>query len=114
MVSCHISHNIASMHLNVNHCITLYPSCTRTDKLEVFVRPDGERGVRTLEAVKNGSFLCEFEGNLLTKEECEEAEREYSSEGKPVYILEVSNRYIRETLHVPQWSRIYIFPCYID
>ena len=33
--------------------------------------------------------MCEFEGNLLSKAECESAEKEYEAEGKPVYILEV-------------------------
>ena len=60
-----------------------------TDKLEVFIRPDGERGVRALQQFKSGSFVCEFEANLLSKAECEEAEKEYVEEGKPVYILEV-------------------------
>ena len=49
---------------------------------------DGERGVRALESIKSGQFVCEFEGNLLTKGECEEAEKEYKRAGKAVYILE--------------------------
>ena len=68
----------------------------------MFLRPNGERGVRALQQIKTGSFVCEFEGNLP---ECEEAEREYAREGKLVYILEVPNLYIaRERLHVPQCS----------
>lgn len=60
-----------------------------TDKLEMFFRDDGQRGVKTTQAIPNGSFVCEFEGNLLSRHECEEAEREYEKEGKAVYILEV-------------------------
>ena len=52
----------------------------------MYVREDGERGVRL---IKSGQFVCEFEGNLLTKGECEVAEKEYEKEGKAVYILEV-------------------------
>ena len=33
--------------------------------------------------------VCEFEGNLLSKAECEKTENEYEREGKAVYILEV-------------------------
>ncbi|CAI8053088.1 hypothetical protein GBAR_LOCUS29037 [Geodia barretti] len=59
------------------------------EKLEVFVREDGERGVRALTAFRDGEFLCEFEANLLSKAQCEKAEKEYEADGKPVYILEV-------------------------
>ena len=55
----------------------------------MFIRPDRERGVRALQPFKSGSFACEFEGNLLSTEECKRAEKEYEAEGKPVYILEV-------------------------
>ena len=53
------------------------------------MREDGERGVKSLKLIKSGQFVCEFEGNLLTKGECEVAEKEYEKEGKAVYILEV-------------------------
>ena len=59
------------------------------EKLEVFVREDGERGVRALTAFRDGEFVCEFEANLLSKAQCEKAEKEYEADGKPVYILEV-------------------------
>ena len=59
------------------------------DTIEVFVRDDGERGVRALKEIRIGQFVCEYEANLLSKEECEKAEQEYESEGKAVYILEV-------------------------
>lgn len=64
-------------------------SLQHADKLEVFLREDGERGVKALENFRSGSFMLEFEGNLLTQQECEAAEQEYEREGKPVYILEV-------------------------
>ena len=48
----------------------------------MYVREDGERGVRSLKLIKSGQFDCEFEGNLLTKGECEVAEKEYEKEGK--------------------------------
>ena len=47
--------------------------------------------MRALKAIRSGTFVCEFKGNLLSKAECEEAEKEYEREGKPVYILEVPN-----------------------
>ena len=53
------------------------------------MRKDGERGVRALQPFKSSSFDCEFEGNLLSKAECENTEKEYEAEGKPVYILVV-------------------------
>ena len=53
------------------------------------MRNDGERGVRAVQPFKSRSFVCEFEGNLLSKAECEQAEKEYEAEGKRVYILEV-------------------------
>ncbi|CAI8001763.1 hypothetical protein GBAR_LOCUS3258, partial [Geodia barretti] len=59
---------------------------------------DGERGVRALQQFKSGSFVCEFEANLLSKAECEEAEKEYVEEGKPVYILEAHGYYFDPTL----------------
>ena len=55
----------------------------------MFFRDDGERGVKTTQAIPNGSFVCEFEGNLLSRHECEEAEGEYEKEKKAVYILGV-------------------------
>ena len=36
-----------------------------------------------------GEFLCKFEANLLSKAQCEMAEKEYEADGKPVYTLEV-------------------------
>ena len=62
---------------------------THSEKLEIFIRDDGQRGVRALVEIKNGEFVCEFEANLLSKEDCEKAEQEYEREKKPVYILEV-------------------------
>ena len=62
---------------------------TPVDKLEVFIRKDGERGVRALRDFKKGQFVCEFEANLLTKEESARAEEEYARDGNAVYILQV-------------------------
>ena len=62
---------------------------TYSDKLEIFVRDDGERGVHALVEIANGKFVCEFEVNLLTKEEYEMAEQEYDRVEKPLYILEI-------------------------
>ena len=60
-----------------------------TDKLEIFLRPDKERGVKAKVPFRPGEFICEFEANLLTKEECLAAEEEYERDGIAVYILEV-------------------------
>ena len=70
--------------------ITIILVYTPVEKLEVFIREDGERGVRALTEFTEGQFVCEFEANLLTKEECEKAEQEYERDGKAVYILQVS------------------------
>ena len=59
-------------------------------KLEVFVREDGERGVRALVPFRAGQFVCEFEANLLTKDEYKVAEQKYIEEDRPIYTLEVS------------------------
>ena len=58
------------------------------------MRSDGERGVRALVPIRSRTFVCEFEGNLLSKAQCEEAEREYERGGKAVYILQVPNHKI--------------------
>ena len=55
--------------------------------------------MRTSKAIKNGEFVLEFEGNLLTKSQCEEAEKEYEKDGKPVYILEAHGHYFDPTMH---------------
>ena len=60
------------------------------DKLEVFIRDDGERGVRAVAPFRSGQFVCEFEANLLNEEEFKEAETEHKKEGRTVYTLEVS------------------------
>ena len=33
---------------------------------------DGERGVRALQLIRSGTFVREFEGNMLSKAECED------------------------------------------
>ena len=45
--------------------------------------------MNTTQAISNGTFVGEFEGNLLFRYECEEAEKEYEKEGKPISIFEV-------------------------
>ena len=65
-----------------------------SDKLEVFVRKDGERGVRAKTAFRPGQFVCELEANLLSKDQFAEAEKEYEKEQVPVYALEVRDRVI--------------------
>ena len=47
------------------------------DKLEVFRRGDMKKEVRATAAFKNESFVCEFETDLLTKEQFEVAGKEY-------------------------------------
>jgi len=49
---------------------------------EVFIRMDEPRGVRAKRAFKVGEFVMEFEGNLLSKEENEVAEKEYEEDGQ--------------------------------
>lgn len=60
-----------------------------SDKLEVFLREDGERGVRVVVPFKEGEYVCEYEANLLSKEDFEAAEVEYEEMDLPVYTLEV-------------------------
>ena len=55
----------------------------------MFQRDDGQKGVRATTAFKQGSFVCEFEAELLTKEQFEAAEREYQEKNIPVYGLQV-------------------------
>ena len=59
------------------------------DDIEVFMRGDGQKGVRAKRDFKNGEFVMEFEGNLLT-EENKVAEREYAGEDRTVYNVEVN------------------------
>ena len=70
-----------------------------TDSLEVIIRDDSERGVIAKKAYRAGEFICEFEANLLTKQEMELAEDEYNREGIPVYALEVRCHCIRKYRH---------------
>jgi hypothetical protein len=60
-----------------------------TDKLEVFRREDTEHGVRATAAFQEGSFVCEFEADVLTKAQFEVAEKEYQEQNIPVYGLQV-------------------------
>ena len=55
-----------------------------------------EKGVRATSSFKSGTFICEFEGTLLTKEQFEAAEKEYQEKNLPVYGLEVN----RHTFHL--------------
>lgn len=50
--------------------------------VEVFIRGDGQRGVRAKRAFKAGEFVMEFEGNLFSMVVLE---REYDKEDVPVY-----------------------------
>lgn len=61
--------------------------------MEVFLRGDGERGVRARRRFNQGEFVLEFEGNLLTREEYPRAEIEYNKENVPVNTLEVNSLY---------------------
>ena len=81
---------IVSKHM---YCVLFY--CT--GGVEVFLRGEGERGVRAKRRINAGEFVLEFEGNLLTREEYQTAEMEYAKENIPVYTLEVSSQYI---LHI--------------
>lgn len=63
------------------------------DKLEIFVRADGQRGVRAKTSFGPGQFVLEFEANLLSEDESREAE-EYQQQGKPVNTLEVCTFYL--------------------
>ena len=58
-------------------------------KLKVFRRGDTENRVRATAAFKNGSFICEFEDNLPTKEQFEVAGKEYEEKHIQVYGLQV-------------------------
>ena len=62
--------------------------------MEVFLREDGERGVRAKRQFNSGEFVVEFEGNLLSREDYRRAEIEYAKENLPLYTLEVSSEYI--------------------
>ena len=64
----------------------VFPS---SEKVKVFVREDGERGVKAQTSFRPGQFVCEFEANHLTPEEFMIAEKEYTREHKTVYALEV-------------------------
>ena len=55
---------------------------SRAGDVEVFMRGDGQRGVRAKQAFKAGEFVMEFEKNLLRKVA---VEREYDKEDVPVY-----------------------------
>ena len=55
----------------------------------MFVRDDGERGVRACRDFAVGEFVLEFEANLLSEAENHHAEKVYQHEGLPVYTLEV-------------------------
>jgi hypothetical protein len=59
------------------------------DKLEVLRREDTEQGVRATAAFQEGSFVCEFEADVLTKAQFEVAEKEYQEQNIPVYGLQV-------------------------
>lgn len=57
--------------------------------MEIFVRPDGERGVRAAVPLEAGQFVCEYESNFLaTKKEVEAAEAEYDV--STLYVIEVT------------------------
>ena len=59
--------------------------------VEVFVREDGERGVRATRDIKEGEFVLEFEATLLSEAEHKHAREIYHLEGLQTCItLEVS------------------------
>ncbi len=73
------------LHTFITHSIV---PCA-TDNLEIFVREDGERGVRTKVGFAPGQFVAEYEANYLaTKEEVLAAEAEYAA--STLYVIEVS------------------------
>jgi len=49
-------------------------------------------GVFLLEDVQNGQFLCEYPGELITKEERMERDRRYTLEGKGSYIFDFEHK----------------------
>ena len=56
--------------------------------MEVFLRRDGERGVRACRSFEEREFVMEFEGNPLNEEENTIiAEAENEKEGHCVYTL---------------------------
>ena len=69
------------------------------DKLEVFIRDDGERGVKTLCEFRDGQFVCEFEANLLTKKSASRQRKNIPRKAS-VYILEVCEHIQNSLVHV--------------
>ena len=71
--------------------------CSSADRCEVFVRSDGERGVRAKRQLMQNEFVCEYEANILSGEEAERRERQYQEDGDDdIYMLQVTC-----TLRVP-------------
>ena len=63
-----------------------------TERIEVFEREDGERGVRSKRPIHTNEFICEYEGNLLTESEAKQLEKKYMEEDDPIYMLQVRKK----------------------
>lgn len=60
-----------------------------TERIEVFQRDDGERGVRSKRLIHENEFICEYESNVLTPSEAKQLEVVYRQNGDPIYMLQV-------------------------
>ena len=56
---------------------------------DIVIEWDINRKRATKTAFRPGQFVCEFEANLLTREQFQEAEKEYQRDNLPIYTLEV-------------------------
>ena len=54
--------------------------------LKVQVRADQQHGVFTRTNINKAQFVCEYAGQLMTKEEADKLEVEYQSNGEGCYI----------------------------
>ena len=58
------------------------------DKLEVFTKPNGERGVKAGVDFPQNIFIAEYEGNILAPEMAEEREKRHETEKEDMYMLQ--------------------------